>query len=79
MFQSIPTLQLFNSLDIDIIRLNQMPVLAARWQHRLPGMFLNLYLAKNHQIAKNSTSSEARGKISADLKSFEFQKKLMYV
>jgi hypothetical protein len=37
----------------------------------LPDMFCNFYLAKNHKIAYNSTTTEAK-KISADLESSEF-------
>jgi hypothetical protein len=35
-------------------------------------MFCNSYLVKNHKIVKNSTTSEAREKISTDLESSEF-------
>ncbi len=53
-----------------IIRISQLPVSATRWQHR-SHMFCNFYLAKNHKIANNSTSTEAEKKISADLKSIK--------
>jgi hypothetical protein len=36
------------------------------------GMFGNLYLEKNHKIANNSTTAEAREKISTDLESLKF-------
>jgi hypothetical protein len=36
-------------------------------------MFRNFYLVKNHKNAKNSTTSDVREKISADLESLEFQ------
>jgi hypothetical protein len=42
----------------------------------VPDMFYNIYFAKNHKIAKNSTTVKAREKISADLESLEFYKKL---
>jgi hypothetical protein len=35
-------------------------------------MFGNFYLVKNHKIAKNSTTTKAREKISTDLESLEF-------
>jgi len=37
-------------------------------------MFCNFYLVKNHKIAKNSTTTKAREKISTDLESLEFEK-----
>ncbi len=37
-------------------------------------MFCNFYLVKNHKIANNSATTEAREKISTDLESLEFQK-----
>jgi hypothetical protein len=44
-----------------------------------PDMIRNFYLMKNHKIAKNSTATKARERISTDLESLEFKKKLMYV
>jgi hypothetical protein len=41
-------------------------------------MFCNFYLVKTYKIAKNSTTTKAREKISTDLESLEFQKFLMY-
>jgi hypothetical protein len=38
----------------------------------VPDMFSKFYLAKNHQIANNSATTEAREKISTDLESLEF-------
>jgi hypothetical protein len=38
----------------------------------VPGMFSKFYLLKNHKIAKNSTTTKAREKISTDLESFKF-------
>jgi hypothetical protein len=52
---------------------NQRLVSATRWQHWFRDMFCNFYLAKNHKIAKNSTTTKAREKISMDLESLEFQ------
>jgi hypothetical protein len=42
---------------------------AAAW---FPDMFCNFYLLKNHKIAKNSTTTRAREKMSTDLESLEF-------
>jgi hypothetical protein len=44
-----------------------------------PGVFCNFYLVKNHKITKNSTTTKAREKISTDLETLKYQKKLMYV
>ena len=38
-----------------------------------PDMFCNFYLVKNHEIAKNSTATKTREKISTDLESLEFK------
>jgi hypothetical protein len=38
----------------------------------VPGMFCNFYLAKNHKIANNSATTEAKEKISTYLESLEF-------
>jgi hypothetical protein len=40
----------------------------------VPEMFCNFYLAKNHKIAENSTTTKAREEISTDLESLEFGK-----
>jgi hypothetical protein len=37
-----------------------------------PDMFCSFYLVKSHKIAKNSTTTKAREKISTDLKSLVF-------
>jgi hypothetical protein len=37
----------------------------------VPDMFCNFYLTKNHKIANNSATTEARLKISTDLESLE--------
>jgi hypothetical protein len=37
----------------------------------VPDMFCNFYLVNNYKIAKNSTTTEAKEKISADLESLE--------
>jgi hypothetical protein len=50
---------------------NQLPV-SALVTARVPDMFRNFYFAKNHKIAKNSTTTKAREKISTDLESIEF-------
>jgi hypothetical protein len=36
---------------------------------RFPDMFCNFYLVKSYKIAKNSTTTKAREKISTDLES----------
>jgi hypothetical protein len=38
----------------------------------VPDMFCNFYSEKNHKIANNSAATEAKEKISTDLKSLEF-------
>ncbi len=40
----------------------------------VPAMLCNFYLVKNHKIADNSATTEAREKISTYLESLEFQK-----
>jgi hypothetical protein len=37
-----------------------------------PDMFCDFYLVKNHKIGNNSTTAEAREKLSTDLESSEF-------
>ncbi len=37
-----------------------------------PDIFCNFYLVKNHKIAKNSTTTKVREKISTDVESLEF-------
>jgi hypothetical protein len=37
-------------------------------------MFCNFYLVKNHKLAYNSATTEAREKIRTDLESLEFEK-----
>jgi len=37
-----------------------------------PDMFFNIYVVKNHKIAKSSTNTKARYKISTDLESLKF-------
>jgi hypothetical protein len=50
---------------------------AASFCHQLAAllsdMFRNFYLVKSHKIAINSTSTEAREKITTDLESLEFR------
>jgi hypothetical protein len=43
-----------------------------RWQHGSQMCVFNFNLVKNYKIAKNSTTTEAREKISTDLESFNF-------
>jgi hypothetical protein len=43
-----------------------------RWQ--LWSQICYFYLVKNHKIANNLSTAEARAKLSTDLESFEFQK-----
>ncbi len=49
---------------------------AASFSHQvaafIPDMFWNFYLVKNHKIANNSATIEAREKISTCLESLEF-------
>ncbi len=56
---------------------------AARFCHQVAAwvtdMFHNFYLVKNHIIANNPATIKAREKISTDLQSLEFKKKIMYV
>jgi len=40
----------------------------------VPDMFCNFYLVKNHKIANNSATTEAREKTSTYLESLEFKK-----
>jgi hypothetical protein len=54
----------------------QLPISAARL---VPDMFCNFYLVKNHKIANNSATTEAREKISTYLESLEVENFLMYV
>jgi hypothetical protein len=38
----------------------------------VPDMFCNFYIVKNHKMAKNSTTANARQKISTDIESLDF-------
>jgi hypothetical protein len=40
----------------------------------VPAMFCNFYLVKNHKIADNSATTQAREKMSTLLESLEFKK-----
>ncbi len=40
----------------------------------VPGMFCNFYLVKNHKIANNSATTEAREKVTTYLQSVQFKK-----
>jgi len=55
----------------NVIKISLLPVSATSWQH-CSQMFCNFYAVKNHKIAKNSTTTNAREKISTDLESSEF-------
>jgi hypothetical protein len=44
-----------------------------------PDVFCSFYFVKNHKNANNSTTTKAREKISTDLDTLEFKKKLMCV
>ncbi len=41
-----------------------------------PDMLCNFYLVKNHKIANNRATAEAREKISTDTESLEFKKQI---
>jgi hypothetical protein len=43
-----------------LMRGNQLPVSANRWQHGSSVMFCNFNLVKNHTIPKNSTTARSR-------------------
>jgi hypothetical protein len=45
----------------------------------VPAMFCNFYLVKNHKIAHNSATTEAREKIGTHLESLEVYLKKIYV
>jgi hypothetical protein len=52
---------------------NHVPVSVAKLQHGSQiCLFCNIYLIKNNKIARNSTTTKAREKISTDLESPEF-------
>ncbi len=55
---------------------NNQDKLAASFCHQVAGWFSgiigNIYLAKNHNFANNSTTAKAEEKISTDLESLEF-------
>jgi hypothetical protein len=57
----------FLNSKIAKIRINQMPVSADRWQHRLSVIFDNFYAVKNHKNVTNYTTTEAREKIETDM------------
>jgi len=56
---------------IPLVGINQLPVSATRWQHGSQFCFAS-YLVKIHKGANNSTSTEAREKISTYLESENF-------
>jgi hypothetical protein len=54
------------------MRGNQMPVFCHQVAALVPDMFCNFYLVKNHKIANNSATTEAREKIDAYLEFLDF-------
>jgi hypothetical protein len=57
-------------------QIEQLPVSVARWQHGSQICFATFYIVENHKIAKNSATTKAREKMSTDLESLEFYKKI---
>jgi hypothetical protein len=57
------------------MRGNQLPVSDSI----VPAMFCNFYIVKNHKIAGNSATTEAREKVSTYLESVEFILKNLHV
>jgi hypothetical protein len=55
--------------------MNQVPVSDARWRHGSWICFAT-YFAKNHRIVNNLTAAEGKEKMSIDLESLEFLKKV---
>jgi hypothetical protein len=58
-FQTIPPAKNRGRLQI---RINQLPVFAAKWQHGTQTCFATFIRQKNHEVANNKTNSEAREK-----------------
>jgi hypothetical protein len=64
---------LHRSIDVVATRRgNQLPVSACQVAALLTDMLCNFYLAKNHKIAENLTTTKARAKIRRYWESFEF-------
>jgi hypothetical protein len=57
----IPVTSQNTLIQYKTIRINQVPVAAF-----VPNMFCCFYSAENHKIANNSTTTEAKEKISSD-------------
>ncbi len=71
-----------HNLDLRIVhgmRGNQLPVSAGQVAALVLNTFCNFYSVKNHKIANNSATTEAREKISIYLESLEFQIFFMHV
>jgi hypothetical protein len=74
---SLTRLSLFQASAWDpLYQKNKEGKSAARFCHQVaawvPDMFCNFYLVKHHKIANTSATTEAREKISTDLKSVEY-------
>ena len=54
------------------MRENQLPVSATVWQHGTQICFATFVLRNITKLAKNSTTTKAREKISTDLESLKF-------
>jgi hypothetical protein len=59
-------------IRILILRRNQLPVSAAMWQYGCQICFATFILLKNLKIAKNTTTTKAREKLSRGLKFLDF-------
>jgi hypothetical protein len=60
------------------MRVTQLPVSAARWQHGSQIWFATFF-AKNQKIAKNSAATRAKEKIRTDYESLELFEFFIYV
>ncbi len=67
-FQNDFTLVIDNKVLMIYISEKEVNNRIANIRH-LPDLFCNFILVKNHKIAKNSTTTKARAKISPDLES----------
>jgi hypothetical protein len=59
------------SIEIKLMRINQLQVSATRWQFGAKIYICNFNSLKNHKFAHNSTTTKAGEKISIDLESLE--------
>jgi hypothetical protein len=57
---------------LTLVLATALQILANKVTAWFTNMFCNFYLVKNHTIAKISTTTKAREKISTDLESLEF-------